>query len=62
VERLVRIDTSRELGCRVLPAFGLFGRRPVSPVNPVGVPEGDPSALEAVRDGHAVHLERLEDI
>jgi hypothetical protein len=38
-----------------------FGQQPVSPVNPVGVLEGDPDALEAVRDGHLVRLERLEE-
>jgi hypothetical protein len=37
-----------------------FGQQPVSPVNLVGVLEGDASVLEAVRDGHVVHLERLE--
>lgn len=34
-----------------------FGQQPVSPVNLVGRIEGDPSALEAVRDGHVVRLE-----
>jgi len=38
-----------------------FGQQPVSPVNPVGALEGDPSVLEAVRDGHVVRLERLEE-
>jgi hypothetical protein len=38
-----------------------FGQQPVSPVNLVGALEGDPSALEAVRDGHLVRLERLEE-
>jgi hypothetical protein len=37
-----------------------FGQQPVSPVNLVGVMEGDPGVLEAVRDGHVVRLERLE--
>lgn len=37
-----------------------FGQQPVSPVNPVGAIEGDPSILDAVRDGHTVRLERLE--
>ena len=37
-----------------------FGQQPVSPVNPVGMIEGDPYALEAVRDGHVVRLERAE--
>lgn len=37
-----------------------FGQQPVSPVNPVGAIEGDPSVLEAVRDGHLVRLERAE--
>jgi len=38
-----------------------FGQQPVSPVNLVGALEGDPSALEVVRDGHVVRLERLEE-
>ena len=38
-----------------------FGQQPVSPVNLVGALTGDPSILEAVRDGHVVRLERLED-
>ena len=38
-----------------------FGQQPVSPVNLVGALEGDPSVLEAVRDGHVVRLERLEE-
>lgn len=38
-----------------------FGQQPVSPVNLVGMLIGDPSVLEAVRDGHVVRLERLED-
>ena len=38
-----------------------FGQQPVSPVNLVGALEGEPSRLEAVRDGHVVRLERLED-
>jgi uncharacterized protein len=38
-----------------------FGQQPVSPVNLVGVLEGDPSVLEAVHDGHVVRLERLEE-
>lgn len=37
-----------------------FGQQPVSPVNPVGAIQGDPSVLEAVRDGHTVRLERAE--
>ena len=37
-----------------------FGQQPVSPVNLVGMMDGDPGALEAVRDGHVVRLERLE--
>jgi len=36
-----------------------FGQQPVSPVNLVGVLEGDLSVLQAVRDGHVVRLERL---
>ena len=38
-----------------------FGQQPVSPVNLVGMLIGDPSVLEAVRDGHVVRLRRLED-
>ena len=38
-----------------------FGQQPVNPVNLVGALEGDPSVLEAVRDGHVVRLERLEE-
>lgn len=38
-----------------------FGQQPVSPVNPIGVMEGDPGVLEAVRDGHVVRLECLEE-
>jgi len=37
-----------------------FGQQPVSPVNPVGAIEGDPSVLEAVREGHTVRLARAE--
>jgi hypothetical protein len=37
-----------------------FGQQPVSPVNPIGVLEGDPNVLEAVRAGQLVRLERLE--
>lgn len=37
-----------------------FGQQPVSPVNLVGTIGGDPSVLEAVRDGHLVRLERAE--
>ncbi len=36
-----------------------FGQQPVSPVNLIGVLEGDPSVLEAVQAGHLVRLERL---
>ena len=36
-----------------------FGQQPVSPVNPIGDIEGDPSVLEAVRDGQTVRLERV---
>ena len=39
-----------------------FGQQPVSPVNPVGALEDDPKALEAVRDGHVVRLERLDQL
>jgi uncharacterized protein len=38
-----------------------FGQQPVSPVNLVGTLEGDPQVLQAVRDGHVVRLELLED-
>jgi hypothetical protein len=38
-----------------------FGQQPVSPVNLVGVLQGDSSVLEAVRDRHVVRLERLKD-
>ncbi len=38
-----------------------FGQQPVSPVNLVGVLEGDPIVLAAVRDGHVVRLERVDD-
>jgi hypothetical protein len=38
-----------------------FGQQPVSPVNVVGVLEGDPNILEAVRDGQVVRLEQIED-
>jgi len=38
-----------------------FGQQPVSPVNPIGVLEGDPNVLEAVRDGHVVRLEGCEE-
>lgn len=38
-----------------------FGQQPVSPVNLVGTLEEDPAVLEAVRDGHIVRLERLEE-
>jgi hypothetical protein len=37
-----------------------FGQQPVSPVNPVGVLQGDPNTLATVRDGQAVRLERLQ--
>ena len=35
-----------------------FGQQPVSPVNPIGVLDGEPSVLESVRDGQVVRLER----
>ena len=38
-----------------------FGQQPVSPVNLVGALDSDPKALEAVRDGHIVRLERLAE-
>lgn len=37
-----------------------FGQQPVSPVNLIGTLEGDPNALEAVRDGHIVRLEPVD--
>jgi len=36
-----------------------FGQQPVSPVNLIGVLEGDPSVLEAVQAGQVVRLEPL---
>jgi uncharacterized protein len=38
-----------------------FGQQPVSPVNLVGMMEGDPGALKTVRDGHIVRLEQVEE-
>ena len=35
-----------------------FGQQPVSPVNLIGVLEGDPSVLEAVQAGQVVRVER----
>jgi uncharacterized protein len=35
-----------------------FGQQPVSPVNLIGAIDGDPTALEAVREGQLVRLER----
>jgi hypothetical protein len=37
-----------------------FGQQPVSPVNLIGVLEGDPNVLQGVQDGHVVRLEPLE--
>jgi hypothetical protein len=37
-----------------------FGQQPVSPVNLIGTLEGDPRALEAVRDGQVVRLEPVD--
>jgi hypothetical protein len=37
-----------------------FGQQPVSPVNPLGTVEGDPTVLARVEDGDLVRLERLE--
>jgi len=37
-----------------------FGQQPASPVNLIGVLEGDPKALEAVRAGQLVRLEPAE--
>ena len=36
-----------------------FGQQPVSPVNLVGMIEGDPNVLAAVDDGHEVRLQPL---
>lgn len=38
-----------------------FGQQPVNPVNMVGALVSAPSVLEAVRDGHVVRLERIEE-
>jgi uncharacterized protein len=38
-----------------------FGQQPVSPVNLVGVMEGDSGVLQAVHDGQTVRLERVEE-
>jgi hypothetical protein len=38
-----------------------FGQQPVSPVNIIGVLEGDPAVLGAVQEGQLVRLEPLED-
>lgn len=38
-----------------------FGQQPVSPVNLVGVLEGEPNLLEAVRAGQLVRLEPVEE-
>jgi len=35
-----------------------FGQQPVSPVNLIGAIDGDPTVLDAVRDGQLVRLER----
>jgi hypothetical protein len=37
-----------------------FGQQPVSPVNVIGVLEGDPAALGAVQEGQTVRMERIE--
>lgn len=37
-----------------------FGQQPVSPVNVIGVLEGDPAMLGVVQDGQTVRLERIE--
>ena len=37
-----------------------FGQQPVSPVNVIGVLEGDPAVLGVVQDGHTVRVERIE--
>jgi len=37
-----------------------FGQQPVSPVNVIGVLQGDPAVLGAVRDGQTVRVERTE--
>ncbi len=38
-----------------------FGQQPASPVNLIGVLDGDPNVLEAVRAGQLVRLEALEE-
>ena len=38
-----------------------FGQQPVSPVNIIGVLEGDPAVLGAVQEGQLVRLEPLGD-
>ena len=38
-----------------------FGQQPVSPVNIIGVLEGDPALLGAVRGGQVVRLEPFDD-
>ena len=37
-----------------------FGQTPCSPVNVVGKLLGDPNAFEKVRDGDAIHVEKVE--
>lgn len=37
-----------------------FGQQPVSPVNVIGVLEGDPAMLGVVQDGQTVRMERIE--
>ncbi|HUU68854.1 MAG TPA: cyclophilin-like fold protein [Planctomycetota bacterium] len=37
-----------------------FGQTPYSPVNVVGTLAGDPNAFEKVRDGDAIHIEKVE--
>ena len=38
-----------------------FGQQPVSPVNVIGVLEGDPNLLRVVQEGQLVRLAPLED-
>ncbi len=38
-----------------------YGQQPVSPVNVIGVLEGDPAVLRAVQEGQVVRLEPLEE-
>ena len=37
-----------------------FGQQPISPVNVIGVLEGDPAVLGAVQEGQTVQVERIQ--